>query len=144
MAWSSSPAEKNPWEGRAYLETLHDSPGRFSDASSFSSESICSCQGGGFLQPSNYLNALPSRKNTLLVLWKKKQLFFLRSRFLSPLKKLYRASRKGILLLLWSVWDSCLGVLEGVESAERSENLAIMKSRWTFLWRWCHCSQCVC
>lgn len=71
MAWSSSPAEKNPWEGRAYLETLHDLPGGFSDASSFSSERICSCQGGGFLQPSNYLNALPSIKNMLLVVWKK-------------------------------------------------------------------------
>lgn len=76
MAWSSSPAEKNPWEGRAYLETLRDLPGRFSDAASFSSESICSCQGGGFLQPSNSLTASPSRENTLLVVWKKAQSFF--------------------------------------------------------------------
>lgn len=58
---------KNPWEGRAYLETLHDLPGRLSDASSFSSERICSCQGGGFLQPSNYLNALPSLKKIMLL-----------------------------------------------------------------------------
>lgn len=64
--------QKNPWEGRAYLETLHDLPGRLSDASSFSSERICSCQGGGFLQPSNYLNALPSIKKISCWKWGKK------------------------------------------------------------------------
>lgn len=112
--------QKNPWEGRAYLETLHDLPGRLSDASSFSSERICSCQGGGFLQPSNYLNALPSIKKYVVGSGEKRQPLFLQSWLFSPRKKLYGMSHRETLLSLWLLCASHLRILVDVKVNERN------------------------